>query len=99
MKTKFQQELEKIIERPLFLRTIDEDRWITVENGEHVLLGEGGEIKGGMGGKFDGKKMGELRGGGNSSKSNPPFGEPGKYHVYRAGSLETQRGIISIKQQ
>ena len=60
MKTKFQQELEKIIERPLFPRTIDEDRWITVENGEHVLLGEGGEIKGGMGGKYTGKKIGEL---------------------------------------
>ena len=36
------------------------DKWLTVENGEHVLLGEGGEIKAGLGGKFTGKKMSDV---------------------------------------
>jgi hypothetical protein len=31
-----------------------DERWITLQNGSHVLLGEGGEIKAGMGGKFNG---------------------------------------------
>ncbi len=30
--------------------------------GRHVMLGEGGEIKAGMGGKFNGKKIDNLRG-------------------------------------
>jgi hypothetical protein len=42
------------------LANADEDQWITVESGQHVLLGEGGEIKAGMGGKFTGKKMSEV---------------------------------------
>lgn len=45
----------------------DSDKWITVKpngpdhTGKPVLLGEGGEIKGGMGGKFNGKNIGEAR--------------------------------------
>jgi len=45
----------------------DADKWITVKpngpdhTGRPVLLGEGGEIKGGMGGKFNGKNIGEVR--------------------------------------
>lgn len=38
----------------------DEDEWITVK-GAHVLIGEGGEVKAGMGGKFTGQKMAEIR--------------------------------------
>lgn len=54
----------------------DQDRWITVRpNGEggkgsHVLIGPGGEIKAGMGGKYNGQKINEIgeRGGsGNHS--------------------------------
>ena len=37
-----------------------DDRWITTENGSRVLLGDDGEIKAGMGGKFNGQKIGEL---------------------------------------
>ncbi|GHV49940.1 hypothetical protein FACS1894216_01240 [Synergistales bacterium] len=38
----------------------DEDHWISTETGSHILLGEGGEIKAGMGGKFNGQKIGEV---------------------------------------
>lgn len=44
-----------------------DDKWITVKpNGENakgrpVLLGDNGEIKGGMGGKFNGQKLSEAR--------------------------------------
>ena len=44
-----------------------DDKWITVKpNGENakghpVLLGDNGEIKGGMGGKFNGEKLSEAR--------------------------------------
>jgi len=45
----------------------DADKWITVKpngaehKGAHVKVGEGGEIKAGMGGKFNGEKLGEVR--------------------------------------
>ncbi len=35
-------------------------RWITVENGEHVLINGNGTIAGGMGGKFNGMTMNEV---------------------------------------
>lgn len=43
----------------------DADKWITVKpngpdsKGSPVLIGEGGEVKAGMGGKFNGQKIGE----------------------------------------
>ena len=43
------------------------DKWITVKpNGQNntgrpALIGEGGVIKGGMGGKFNGEKISEVR--------------------------------------
>lgn len=47
--------------RKMFVpKQAQDDDWITTERGSHVLLGEGGEIKAGMGGKFNGKKMGEV---------------------------------------
>ena len=45
----------------------DEDRWITVKpngssnKGQHALIGEGGIVKAGMGGKFNGEKISEVR--------------------------------------
>ena len=47
----------------------DEDVWLTAENGQHFLLGEGGEIKAGFGGKFTGKKPSEAFGQ-NNKQSN-----------------------------
>lgn len=44
-----------------------DDKWITVKpngpqnTGRPVLIGEGGEIKAGMGGKFNGQKIGEIK--------------------------------------
>lgn len=46
---------------------MDADKWITVKpngpesKGSPVLIGEGGEIKAGMGGKFKGEKISEVR--------------------------------------
>jgi len=40
----------------------DADKWITTQpSGSKVLLGEGGEVKGGMGGKFNGKSISEVK--------------------------------------
>ena len=47
----------------------DEDRWITLENGSRVLLGKNGEIKGGMGGKYNGMTLEEMA---NASAGNSP---------------------------
>lgn len=39
----------------------DADKWITLpKSGEHVKLGENGEVKAGMGGKFTGQKINEV---------------------------------------
>ena len=45
----------------------DEDVWRSTEEGEHFLLGEGGEIKAGFGGKFTGKKPSEVWGEGKQA--------------------------------
>ena len=46
---------------------MDRDKWITVHGspnakGSPVLLGPGGVVKGGLGGKFTGKTISEVRG-------------------------------------
>lgn len=54
----------------------DADKWITVKpngpdyKGSPVLIGEGGEVKAGMGGKFNGQKIGEK------NKPAPSKGNP-----------------------
>ena len=48
----------------------DEDVWRTTENGSKILIGEGGEIKGGLGGKFTGQKASEAFG---KKKSTSPI--------------------------
>lgn len=61
-----------------------DDSWITVHphsgTGSPVLLGEGGEIKGGMGGKFSGKHISEAKGSGkqqskSAAKAKKPHAE------------------------
>lgn len=45
----------------IHLHTEDSDQWITVHpSGAHVLIGANGEIKAGMGGKFNGKSMSSV---------------------------------------
>lgn len=58
---------------------LDEDKWLTAKNGEHFLLGEGGEIKAGMGGKFTGKKPNEAF---------------SKEHQGGYGKAETKTGVV-----
>jgi hypothetical protein len=61
--------LKKIVSSNAIV-TGDEDKWITLpKSGEHVLLGEGGEVKAGMGGKFTGKTISQVKG----SKSKQPL--------------------------
>ena len=43
-----------------FLGDAENEKWITTEQGSHVLLGPGGEIKGGLGGKFTGQNISSL---------------------------------------
>ena len=56
---------------------MDADKWITVHpngpdhTGRPALIGENGEVKAGMGGKFNGEKISEAR----SSFSGPKSGE------------------------
>jgi len=47
----------------MYMDANDEERWVTLGNGSRVLLGEGGVIKAGLGGKFTGQKIGEAFGG------------------------------------
>lgn len=68
----------------IHIHTKDADKWITVHpngpdsTGSHVKVGEGGEIKAGMGGKFNGEKIGEVRKGFTGPKSHQakPYQEP-----------------------
>ena len=39
---------------------IEIDEWITTKTGSHVLVGENGEIKAGMGGKFNGQTLKDI---------------------------------------
>lgn len=62
--------LKKIVSNNTVV-TGDADKWITLpKSGEHVLLGEGGEVKAGMGGKFTGKTISQVKE--NKSKQAPP---------------------------
>lgn len=38
----------------------EEEQWVTLENGAHVLIGEGGEIEAGLGGEHDGETLNNL---------------------------------------
>lgn len=55
-----------------------DDRWITVKpngpnnTGRPALIGENGEIKAGMGGKFNGQKIDSLKRSGETRSSMPP---------------------------
>lgn len=37
------------------------DRWVTI-NGAHVMIGKGGVVTGGAGGRFNGKKISDFAG-------------------------------------
>ncbi len=60
------------------------DGWVTVKpngpekKGAHVKIGEGGRIEAGMGGKFNGQKLGEIRKSftGPQSHQAKPYSEP-----------------------
>jgi hypothetical protein len=57
-------EFEQSIGDSAIIKNKDEDIWLSTEEGSHFLLGESGKIKAGFGGKFTGKKPGEVWGGG-----------------------------------
>jgi SPP1 gp7 family putative phage head morphogenesis protein len=71
----------------------DEDKWITLQNGEHVLLGEGGGIKGGMGGKFNGKTLREI--GISESETAPYDGEVERKRI----AEKKARGELKVSRQ
>lgn len=57
----------------------DGDRWRTLSNGSRVLLGEGGEIKAGMGGKYTGQNIADV-----GNKSSTPTSESPELAAKRA---------------
>ncbi|GHV35082.1 hypothetical protein FACS1894187_07020 [Synergistales bacterium] len=59
--------------------TDDDEVWITTKNGSHVLLGEGGEVKAGMGGKFNGEKISAVS---PKSYSEAATGTTVTYHAH-----------------
>lgn len=77
----------------LVSQAMDADKWITVKpngaehKGAHVKVGEGGEIKAGMGGKFNGQKIGEVRKNFTGPKSHEakPYKEPEPVTLREAG--------------
>lgn len=50
----------------LALDAEEDEQWITTKNGHHVLIDGEGEIQAGMGGKFDGQKIDNIRHKGHS---------------------------------
>lgn len=66
----------------IHIHTADADQWITVHpngkgngSGAHVLIGANGQVKAGMGGKFNGEKIHEVRSnfvGPKSHQAKPP---------------------------
>ena len=54
-----------------FAKNESGEKWSSTEDGEHFLLGKGGEIKAGFGGKFAGKTPGQAWGKGKQEKDQP----------------------------
>lgn len=92
--------------------TADANKWITVKpngaenKGSPVLIGENGEVKAGMGGKFNGQRISEVRkdftgpktpvGGVNSKKENQPLsGETTR--IYRNVNGEKKAANIPVE--
>ena len=67
----------------------DEDVWRSTEEGEHFLLGEGGEIKAGFGGKFTGKKPSEVWGEGKQAEQSASQPEGGQGETGQASGVAT----------
>jgi len=74
-----------------------EENWITVENGEHVLLGEGGEIKAGLGGKFADMKPSEAWGEKQGENESATFNDPGKKEERKSVDPGRKQHAASIK--
>ena len=49
---------------------MDEDHWITTKNRRRVLLDENGEIKAGMGGKFNGQNIENIGKSGSAAEKD-----------------------------
>lgn len=96
------QTLEKIVDI-LTAQALDADQWVTVkpngpENpGRPVLLGEGGEVKAGMGGKFNGKKLSEIPRtgkGGSAARSEAVKARGG---IVKASSTKASMSTSKVK--
>lgn len=78
------------------LSCIAKDDWITVHpngaeaKGQHVLLGEGGTVMGGMGGKFNGKHISEAKSNGKAANSTAkPSGRKSDGLQKRYGEMQS----------
>src|SRR5574337_445639 len=67
------------------------DHWVTLENGQHVLLDSAGVIKSGMGGKFNGRHISQARKEGIDSAR--PFSEKQNEASLPAGHERLERPI------
>lgn len=85
----------------------DADKWITVKpngaehNGAHVKIdGETGEVKAGMGGKFTGQKISEVRKDFTGPKTPTGYKKPEKRQVgtSESGAGSTQNNVNSKEQ-
>ncbi|MDR0454701.1 MAG: hypothetical protein LBH05_07825 [Deferribacteraceae bacterium] len=73
-----------------------DDRWITVKsNGEHILIGKGGEIKAGLGGKFTGQKISGIKN--KPTDKTPPPKQPTKPATVKSTlSTDTKKNPQSL---
>ena len=74
-----------------------DENWITVENGEHVLLGEGGEIKAGLGGKFADMNPSEAWGEKQGENESATFNDPGKNKERKSADPGRKQHAAAIK--
>jgi len=59
---------------------VNNENWITLKNGEHVLLDDNGKIIQGMGGKYNGLSVSEIKNKSESQKSEKPQNEEIQHH-------------------
>jgi len=78
--------------------TTDEDKWLSTEEGNHFMIGEGGEIKVGFGGKFTGKKLSEIFGkakAGSNQKSSQSLSSPKEENSAQSQTSSTSKNNVA----
>lgn len=77
------------------------DQWITTNNGAHILISKSGEVKVGMGGKFNGQNIADVSGVKEStaprvSKKPVDSVESGKSNIITLSQIDANTAIHEV---